>query len=185
MVLVRGGSLLLLLVMLVGASCLATSPLGPSLPAPRPAPTATPDQPRWQRAEEQPSALEGEERDRLMTVSPDSAYRNDVDVRELYRDLFAYADMPLRYHGTVWTVVEQGDLLFVQVRVSFGDGPDDWRAIVVMFPLYRFTIERARLSEGASVVVWGRPRTMLEFTDDAGNRVAQPLLLGDGMTILE
>ncbi len=185
MALVRGGSVVLLLVMLVGASCVATSPLGPSLPAPRPAATVTPDQTSQQRAEELPTALEGEAPDWLATVTPDSAYRDDVDVRELYRDLFAYADMPLRYRGTLWTVVEQGDLLFVQVRVFFGSRPQDWRAIVVMFPLYRFTIERARLTEGASVVVWGRPRTMLEFTDDAGNHVAQPLLLGDGITVLE
>jgi ketosteroid isomerase-like protein len=183
--LMRGGSLLLLLVMLVGASCVATSPLGPPLPAPRPAATVTPDQTRQQRAEDLPRAIEDGSPDLLTTVTPDSAYRDDVDVRELYRNLFAYADMPLRYRGTLWTVVEQGDLLFVQVRVSFGSGPDDWRALVVMFPLYRFTIERARLTEGASVVVWGRPRTMLEFTDDAGNRVAQPLLLGDGITVLE
>jgi len=108
-----------------------------------------------------------------------------VDVRELYRNLAAYADVPLRYRGHVWTVIEQNELLFVQVRVAFGAGPDDWRAIVVLFPLYRMTIDVARLREGTEVVVWGRVRTMLRFTDDRGENVEQPLLLGDRLEIVE
>ncbi len=114
-----------------------------------------------------------------------AAYRDDIDVRELYRDLATYADVPLQYRGTVWAVVEQGELVFVQVKVSFGQGADDWRAIVVMFPTYRIPVDTSVVREGVTVVVWGRPRTMLRFNDDAGQEVEQPLLLGDRIEVME
>ncbi|MCX2727431.1 hypothetical protein OO015_07975 [Thermomicrobium sp. 4228-Ro] len=123
-----------------------------------------------------------------VTVVPtpaESTYRDDVDVRELYRDLATYADQPLRYRGTVWTVIEQGELLFVQLRVAYGPGRDDWRAIVVLFPTYRVAVDTTRLREGTVVVVWGRARTMLRFTDESGNEVEQPLLLGDRLEVVQ
>ncbi len=179
--------LALLVVALLGSACIAAPPLGGPLDVRR-APPATPTP-----TERFGGALPGA-RDTLPSLfgppevvpTPEvSAYRDDVDVRELYRNLAAYADMPLRYRGDVWTVIEQNELLFVQVRVAFGAGPDDWRAIVVMFPLYRMSIDVTHLREGTEVVVWGRVRTMLQFTDDHGEIVEQPLLLGDRLEIVE
>jgi len=114
----------------------------------------------------------------------ETVYRDDVDVRALYRDLAAYVDQPLRYRGTVWTVIEQNTLLFVQIRVPYGPGVDEWRAIVVLFPTYRITVDRSALREGVTVIVWGRPRTMLRFTDADGREVEQPLLLGDRLQVV-
>mgnify|MGYP000592665417 CR=1 FL=1 len=111
-------------------------------------------------------------------------YRDDVDVRELYGNLAAYADQPLRYRGTVWTVIEENELLFVQIRVPYGASADEWRAIVVLFPTYRIAVDRAALREGVTVIVWGRPRTMLRFTDVNSQEEEQPLLLGDRIEVV-
>ncbi|MCX7623096.1 MAG: hypothetical protein RMK01_00035 [Thermomicrobium sp.] len=171
---------------LLCVACIGAQPLGgsiglrrPSLPTAVPSPTALP---AGIGTEDVPSVFGPVS----VVPTPELAtYRDDIDVRELYRDLQAYADQPLRYHGTVWTTVEQNELLFVQIRVPFGTGPDDWRAIVVLFPLYRISVDGSALREGTKVVVWGRPRTMLRFTDDAGTEVEQPLLLGDRIEVVE
>jgi hypothetical protein len=170
------------LVALACVACIGARPLGGPVGIPQPdrsasPPVSDPTLPAESIGSDQLESFFGPS-----TVVPTPAaadYRDDVDVRELYRDLVAYADRPLRYRGTVWTVIEQNQLLFVQVRVPYGSGPDEWRAIVVLFPLYRVAVDTTLLREGTAVVVWGRPRTMLRFTDENGNEVTQPLLLGD------
>ncbi len=179
---------LCLILALVCAGCLAAQPLG------GPVSVRIPASPTPQRAGTSSFALPGGDRGTFSVFGPPevvtpmpepAAYRDDIDVRELYRDLATYADVPLQYRGTVWAVVEQGELVFVQVKVSFGQGADDWRAIVVMFPTYRNPVDTSVVREGVTVVVWGRPRTMLRFNDDAGQEVEQPLLLGDRIEVME
>lgn len=179
---------LYLILVVVCTGCLAAQPLG------GPVSVRIPASPTPQRDETSSFPLPGGDSGtfslfgppEVVTPVPDPAtYRDDVDVRELYRDLAAYSDVPLRYRGTVWTVVEQNEFVFVQVKVHFGPGPDEWRAIVVMFPTYRIPVDTSVVREGVRVVVWGRPRTMLRFSDDAGQEVEQPLLLGDRIEVTE
>lgn len=177
-----------LILAVVCTGCLAAQPLG------GPVSLRIPASPTPQHDESLSFPLPGSDRgtfsvfgppEVVTPVSDPAAYRDDVDVRELYRDLPSYSDVPLRYRGTVWTVIEQDELVFVQIKVYFGSGPEEWRAIVVMFPTYRIPVDTSVVREGVTVVVWGRPRTMLRFSDDAGHEVEQPLLLGDRIEVME
>lgn len=176
---------LLVLLCLSTVGCISSAPLGGSFDLRPPArPTATPT--ALPEPVVTPPGLLAVEPIVVGMPTPDpSSYRADVDVRELYRDLWSYVDVPLRFRGTVWAVIEQGELTFVQLKVPYGSGAEDWRAIVVLFPSYRVPIDSTRVREGRVVEVWARPRTMFQFTDDRGQNVEQPLLLGDRLEVLE
>lgn len=166
--------------------CVSTQPPGrvfdwrPSKPGASTS-TTSPNSPEQLSPSEELANLEP-----VWVPTPDLAtYRGDLDVRELYRDLWSYVDVPLFYRGMVWAVIEQGELAFVQVKVPFGAGPEDWKAVIFLFPLYRVSIDTQRIREGVTVEVWGRPRTMFRFTEDQGKLVQQPLLLGDQIKVLK
>ncbi|MDW7981258.1 MAG: hypothetical protein RMH81_00355 [Thermomicrobium sp.] len=180
-------TLVWLFLVLVCSGCIAAPPLGaPRSVLPQSSPTPEDDGTLFARSGQNRDAPSVFGPPHIVTPIPDfSSYRDDVDVRELAQDVAAYWDVPLRYEGVVWTVVPEGDLVFVQVKVPFGQGSADWQAIVVMFPSYRVPIDTTVIREGVTVVVWGRPRTMLRFTDDAGNEVEQPLLLGDRIAVAQ
>ena len=106
-------------------------------------------------------------------------YRDNVDVRELYKEISSYVGKYLQYEGTVLTIQADQSGTFIQLTVPYLDmsGSD-----VVDF-IFAPNISTQGILEESKIDAWARPIKMYTITNAYGGQVAQPLLYGDGLAI--